>query len=113
MLDLQLLRDDPHRVRQAIRDKAAGDPEVVGRLLEADRERRSSLTVLQGLQQQLNDAARQIGPLMKAGRKDEAAPLLEQTNAVKAEVEQVKEAARAAEELVERLLLEIPNLPHP
>ena len=112
MLDPQLLRDDPERVRQAIRDKHAGDPEVVDRLLEADRQRRAALTVLQSLQQQLNEASRQIGPLMKAGRKDDAAPLLQQTNAVKAEMEDVKEAARAHEEAVEKLLLEIPNVPH-
>jgi seryl-tRNA synthetase len=113
MLDLQLIRDEPDRVRQAIRDKAAGDPAAVDRLLDADRERRATQTALQTLQQQLNEASREIGPLMKAGRKDEAAPLLERTNAVKAEMERVKEAARTADEAVDRLLLEIPNIPHP
>ena len=113
MLDLQLIRDDPDRVRQAIRDKRTGDEAVVDHLLEADRERRAALTVLQSLQQQLNEASREIGPLMKAGRKAEAEPLLQQTNAVKAEIESVKEAARVHEEAVDRLLLEIPNIPHP
>ncbi|HLT47850.1 MAG TPA: hypothetical protein VK002_11525, partial [Rubricoccaceae bacterium] len=112
MLDLQLLRDDPERVRRAIRHKNAGDPAVVDRLLEADRERRAALTALQTLQQQQGEVSRQIGPLMKAGRKDEAAPLLERSNALKAEIQSLQEAARAHEEAVNALLLEIPNVPH-
>jgi seryl-tRNA synthetase len=112
MLDLQLLRDDPERVKEAIRRKNAGDPAVVDRLLEADRERRAALTALQTLQQQQGELTRQIGPLMKAGRKDEAAPLLQQSNQYKVEIQDLQEAARQHEEAVNVLLLEIPNVPH-
>jgi seryl-tRNA synthetase len=50
---------------------------------------------------------------MKAGRREEAAPLMERTAALKTEMEAAKEPAREAEALVEGLLLEIPNIPHP
>jgi seryl-tRNA synthetase len=113
MLDLQLIRDEPERVRQAMRDKGAGDPAVVDRLLEADRGRREALATLQGLQERINEASREIGPLMKAGRRDEAAPLVERTAVLKTEMEAAKEVSRAAESLVDGLLLEIPNVPHP
>ena len=113
MLDLQLIRDEPERVRQAMRDKGAGDPAVVDRLLEADRGRREALAALQALQEKINEASREIGPLMQAGRREEAAPLVERTAALKAEMEAAKEPAREAEALVEGLLLEIPNIPHP
>ncbi|MDX1419072.1 MAG: aminoacyl--tRNA ligase-related protein, partial [Rubricoccaceae bacterium] len=112
MLDLQLLRDDPERVKAAIATKGA-DPALVDRLLDADRERRATLTALQTLQQQQGELGRQIGPLMKAGRKDEAQPLLQQSNGIKAEIQEVQEAARQHEERVQALLLEIPNPPHP
>lgn len=113
MLDLQLLRDDPERVRQALRDKNAGDPALVDRLLDVDRERRATLTALQTLQQQQGEISRQVGPLMKAGRRDEAAPLLGQSNRLKGELQTMQEAARGHEETVEKLMLEIPNIPHP
>ncbi|NNF58828.1 MAG: serine--tRNA ligase, partial [Rhodothermaceae bacterium] len=97
MLDPQFLRDHPDRVRQAIRDKGAGDPALVDQALEADRERRAALTALQTVQQQLNAINQQIGPLMKAGRRDEAQPLLEQSNQFKSELKDLQEAARAQE----------------
>ncbi len=112
MIDPQLLRDDPDRVRQALRDKGASDVSVVDRVLEVDRERRAALTALQTLQQQLNEATRQIGPLMKADKRDEAAPLQEQANQLKTEIKELQEAARAHEEAFERLMLDIPNPPH-
>jgi seryl-tRNA synthetase len=49
---------------------------------------------------------------MKAGRRDEAAPLLEQTAALKAELEAARDPARQAENAVDALMLEIPNIPH-
>ncbi|MFN3597004.1 MAG: serine--tRNA ligase [Rubricoccaceae bacterium] len=113
MLDPQLLRDAPERIRQAIRDKRAGEPALVDRALEADRSRREALTRLQHLQQQQGEVSRQIGPLMKAGRRDEAAPLVERSNALKAELRAAEAEARDAEEAFRRAMLEIPNVPHP
>jgi seryl-tRNA synthetase len=113
MLDIQLIRDEPERIRQAMRDKGAGDPAVVDRLLEADVARRAALATLQSLRERINDASTRIGPLMQAGRRDEAGPLVAQTAALKSELETAKEAVREAERLVDGLLLEIPNVPHP
>lgn len=113
MIDPQFLRDHPDRVRQAIRDKRAGEAALVDRALEADRARREALTHLQQLQQQQGEVSRQIGPLMKAGRRDEAAPLVERSNALKADLKAAEAAARAAEEDFRAAMLEIPNVPHP
>ncbi|MEM6782294.1 MAG: serine--tRNA ligase [Bacteroidota bacterium] len=112
MLDPTFVRTHPDRVRAALRDKRAGDPALVDAFLERDAERRESQTVLQEVQQQLNAASRQIGPLMKAGRREEAAPLLAESNALKAQKKTLEEAARVAEEAQHRLMLELPNLPH-
>ena len=49
---------------------------------------------------------------MRAGRRDEAAPLMERTAALKEELEKAREPAREAEARVHDLLLEIPNIPH-
>ncbi len=112
MLDPQFIRDNPELVRQAILNKKAGETALVDRALEADENRRASLTELQTIQQQLNEATKKIGPLMKEGKRDEAAPLIEQTAQLKEQIKAVEEVARANEEAFNNVLLEIPNIPN-
>ena len=113
MIDLDLLRTDPERVRQAMRDKRLGDPAAVDRALEADTSRRADVTVLNGLQQQQGEVSRQIGPLMAAGKRDEAAPLVAQSNGIKTEIKALEDAVRLHDESLRAALLDIPNVPHP
>ncbi|MCH7638112.1 MAG: serine--tRNA ligase [Bacteroidetes bacterium] len=112
MLDAQFIRDNPGLVRKAIADKNAGEADLVDRALETDQQRRASLTDLQTLQQQLNEAGKQIGPLMKEGKRDEAAPLIEQTTQLKEQLKEVEETVRKREEAFNAVMLEIPNIPH-
>jgi seryl-tRNA synthetase len=49
---------------------------------------------------------------MKAGKRDEAAPLLERSNAIKAEAKEREEAVRQLDETLRTLRLEIPNVIH-
>lgn len=112
MLDLDLLRSDPDRVRDAMRAKRIGDPEAVDRALDADVRRRAALTEQQALQTRQGEVSREIGPLMKAGRRDDAAPLVEESNRLKEQVKALDEAVRAADADLRTALLEIPNVPH-
>ena len=93
-------------------DKRLGDPSLVDRAVELDRQRRASLTSQQSLQEQQGKIGAQIGPLMKAGKRDEAAPLLEQSNRLKAEIAELDEAVRASDAGLREALLAIPNPPH-
>lgn len=112
MLDLDLLRSDPDRVRDAMRAKRIGDPEAVSRALDADARRRAALTEQQTLQTRQGEVSREIGPLMKAGRRDDAAPLVEESNRLKEQVKALDETVRAADADLRSALLEIPNVPH-
>lgn len=112
MLDLQLLRDDPDRVRQAIRDKRTGDPSVVDDVLKIDKRRRAAQTELQEAQTELNASSKQIGQLMGQGKRDEAQALIQRTNALKQRVKELDEEPKRLEDEQRRLLLEIPNIPH-
>ncbi len=113
MLDLQLLRDDPDRVRQAMRDKGAGDPAAVDRVLEVDEQRRAAQTELQEAQTELNALSKTIGQLMGAGNRDQAQAVIGKTGGLKARVKELEDEPKRLEEAQHRLLLEIPNLPHP
>ena len=112
MLDLDLVRTDPARVRAAILAKRTGDGSEVDALLAADARRREAVTRLQDVQEQMNAASREIGDLFKAGRKDEAAARREASARMKEDAKALDAAERDASADVRRLLLEIPNLPH-
>ena len=113
MLDVQTLRDHPDRVRQAMRDKGAGDPEIVDRVLEVDEQRRAAQTELQEAQTELNKSSKQIGQLMGQGKRDEAQALIQRTSELKQRVKELEDEPKRLDEEQRRLMLEIPNLPHP
>ncbi len=112
MLDIQTIRDDPERVRQALRNKGLGDADMVDRVLHFDVERRTALTALQDVQARLNVVSHEIGQLMRQGNKDEAQQRIAETGRLKEQIKEWEEQTRLAETSLEALLLEIPNLPH-
>ena len=112
MLDLQLLRDHPDRVRKAITTKGAGDPDLVDRVLALDRSRREALTKSQEAQTRANTISKEIGELMKSGRRDEAQEIIAESGKLKARVKTLEEDAKQVEAELDALLLELPNVPH-
>jgi len=112
MLDLQFIRDNADRVRSAMSNKGIGDGAIVDELLAADEKRRDLISRTQDTQTRSNTAARAIGELMKEGRKDEAQQAIAESSALKADLKELEEAQKEAQEVVDRLLLEIPNVPH-
>ena len=113
MIDLDLLRTDPERVRAAIRAKKTGDGSEVDALLAADARRRDAVTRAQEAQEGMNAASKRIGELFKAGQKDEAAALRDAAAGLKETVKTLDADEREADADVRRLLYEIPNPPHP
>ncbi len=113
MIDIQILREDPERMRKAIRDKGTGDPARVDELAELDRERRKHLAALQTAQARSNAVSKEIGQYMRSGRAGEAQALIAESNELKTSIRESEEAAAQASERLERGLLEIPNIPHP
>ena len=88
MLDLRFVRENPEIVKQNIRNKFQDRKLVlVDEVLELDKKNREVMREAEDLRANRNKLSKQIGGLMKQGKKDEA-------EAVKAKV------AEAAEELV-------------
>ena len=112
MLDLDTVRSQPDRVREALRAKGEGDPERVDALLDVDKERRALLTELQEAQARSNRVSRQIGQLKREGKDDEAQQRIEETQALKEKISELEEQAREKQTLTQRMLLALPNIPH-
>lgn len=112
MLDLQLIRTEPDRIRQAMDEKGLRNTEVVDQVLQQDIERREVLTALQDAQARSNSVSKEIGLLMRDGNKAEAQARIAETGQLKKLIKEYEDKARAIETSLEQLLLEIPNIPH-
>jgi seryl-tRNA synthetase len=112
MLDIQLIRDEPDRVRQAMRDKRIDNLEVVDAILKQDAARRDTITRLQDAQTRSNTVSKDIGLLMREGKRDEAQERIAETGQLKEQIKTLEDEVRDRDAQLHRLLLEVPNIPH-
>lgn len=113
MLTLKLISEETERVIKGLEKKHfAGAREAIEKVLEYDKLRRESQQKLDSNKQHQNQLSKQIGGLMKDGKKDEA-------EKVKAEVAELKAADKALQEIMDKAqadmtneLLQIPNIPN-
>jgi len=112
VIGLQLIRDDPDAVKAAIARK--GEPtDTVDRLLEADARRRALEAEVNELRAQRNTGSKEIGEMMRDGRRDEAEAHKERMTALAPRIDALTDELTALAEAIERDLLLVPNLPHP
>ena len=112
MLTLKLISEETERVIKGLEKKHFPNArEAVEKVLEYDKIRREAQQKLDTNKQQANQFAKQIGALMKEGKKEEA-------ESAKAQVANLKADGKALEEIMEKAqqdmtneLLEIPNIP--
>ena len=111
MLDINLLRNDPEKVRENIRKKFQEEKlPMVDEVIQMDREYRDAQQQADGLRNKRKTLSKQIGGLLAKGQKDEA-------EAVKAEVaaaaEKLTQLESKEEELkaeIRKRMLVIPNI---
>ncbi|MFA5850813.1 MAG: serine--tRNA ligase [Bacteroidales bacterium] len=112
MLNIKLLREQPEFVKERLAVKNFDATGIIEKVNELDVKKRNSQTELDSLLAEQNSLAKEIGNLMKEGKKAEA-------DAAKVKVSELKERAKIFEtqmqnstaELNEQLVL-LPNLPH-
>lgn len=113
MLDIDDIRSNPQRVREAIRAKGTSEPSLVDTLLEIDDERRAAITERQQAQARQNDLSDEIGRLKREGKDEAAQERIEETTRLKEEIQALDDRVDEAEARQHELLLRIPNVPHP
>ena len=109
MLDAKLIREDPERVRSAMRSRNSSWD--VDAFLQADVRRREVLGELEALQARRNESSKAIGALMKQGAAADAEAAKEQVRAINEQIATLESEQRAAEAAVTDLLATAPNLP--
>jgi seryl-tRNA synthetase len=110
MLDIKFVREHLEEVAQALKNR--GQEISLDEYLQREAERRQLLTRLEELRHERNTLSKEVGPLMKAGKRDEAQPLRDRVTAINDESQNLAAQAEAQDSWVRDFLLNLPNLPH-
>ncbi len=109
MLDIKFIREHPQLVKEGIRKK--GDVDRVDEILELDEKRRNLIQKTEVLKNQRNVVSEQIAKTRKSG--GDTATAIAEMNKVKEEIKAMDDELRMIEESFSKLLLSVPNVPHP
>ncbi|HEY8929989.1 MAG TPA: serine--tRNA ligase [Mucilaginibacter sp.] len=112
MLQVSYIRDNREQVLERLAVKNFKQPELVNEVIGLDDKRRSTQTTLDNTSAEANAAAKQIGELMRTGKKDEADALKVKTGVWKEEIKKLNEQLGSVEEELYQKLVLLPNLPH-
>ncbi|MCX8025564.1 MAG: serine--tRNA ligase [Thermanaerothrix sp.] len=109
MLDLNLIREQPEIVRQALRARQM-DPSPVDEVLALDARRRALLTEVEALKAERNAVSREIGRMKDPAERQAKIEAMRQ---VGERITALDEAVRQVETDLRNLVSTLPNLPAP
>lgn len=112
MLQVSYIRENRENVLERLAVKNFKQPELIDEIIQLDEKRRQTQNQLDNTLAQSNSAAKQIGELMRNGKKEEAEAIKAKTGAWKEEAKQLSEQLNKAEEELQQKLVQLPNLPH-
>jgi seryl-tRNA synthetase len=110
MLDLGFVRGNLELVEEKLRARGADPAALLGDFRALDKNRREAITQSEKLKARRNELSQQVGALKKAGRNDEAAAAMEETRALKENLEELDKSAAALDEELRLALARVPNL---
>lgn len=111
MLDLNYVRENIDKVREALEARRA-DTAALDAFTQADEERRRVIAESDQLNAQRNSSSREIGALMKEGKKEEAEARRKEVGDLKERIAALDELRTQTEARMNDLLSSLPNIPH-
>jgi seryl-tRNA synthetase len=111
MLDLNYVRENLDNVRAAL-DARRADKTALDDFARADEERRRTIAESDRLNAQRNASSREVGGLMKEGRKEEAEARRAEVSGLKDRIAELDQLRSQTEERMRELLSTLPNIPH-
>lgn len=114
MLPINLIREQKDAVVAGLRKKHLKDAEkLIDSVILLDQKRREIQHKTDALSAEANGLAKQIGELMKSGKKDEAETLKGKTAENKTQLKEWQDQLTSLEEEVMAIMVRIPNVPSP
>jgi seryl-tRNA synthetase len=109
MLDLTFIREHPDEVKEALVKLNTDAP--IDEILELDQERRKLLQEVEALRAERNAGSKQIGALMREGRRGEAESLKQHMSQIGERISELDEQLRQVEADLREKELWVPNMP--
>ena len=112
MLPINLIRENKEFVIERLKIKNFQATEILDKILELDTNRRSIQAKSDSLLSDMNRISKEIGSMMKNGKKEEAEAAKEQTYKLKEEIKELSDKLGPLDAELKSLLVLLPNLPH-
>ena len=114
MLDLNYVRENIDKVREALESRHASEESfaLLRSFAEADKDRRGAIAESDRLNSERNKLSQQVGLLMKEGKADEALGVRAQVGDLKERAARAEGTREDAERRMREILISLPNIPH-
>ncbi len=111
MIDINLIRTNPDKVRENIRKKFQDKKlPLVDEVLALDTKRRALIAEGDSLRAARNSLSKQVGMLMKEGKKDEAEKVKAQVTADAARLAEIEKENEETDAALKKAMMSIPNI---
>jgi len=112
MLQVNYIRENREKVLDRLNVRNFKQPELVDQIISIDEDRRQTQTSLDNFSAEANATAKQIGELMRNGKKDEAEVIKSNAASFKESIKILTEKLTDLETNQHNLIVQLPNLPH-
>lgn len=110
MLDIRIIRNDPEKVKAAMKSRNADMDETIDRLLAIDDQRRDLTGQVEKMKAEQNAASKRIPAIKKEG--GDVSELMARMKSIAEQVREIGVELSELEQTQQSLLLNIPNIPH-
>jgi seryl-tRNA synthetase len=112
MLTINLIREKKEFIIERLKVKNFEAENIITTILSLDSSRREIQSKTDMLQAEMNRISKEIGILMKEGRKSEADSAREKTYSIKEEIKTLSDRLLPIESELKEEIIRLPNLPH-
>ena len=114
MIDIKFLRENPEIVKENIRKKFQDEKlPLVDEVIALDLESRKTQTEADELRAKANKIAKQIGGLMKQGKKEEAEQVKQEVAGINRRIAELEPKEAEIREKIKSIMMVIPNIIDP
>ncbi|KFC24491.1 serine--tRNA ligase [Chryseobacterium sp. FH1] len=112
MLQVNFLRENKERVLEGLKKRSFKELDLVDEAIKADDERKRLQFELDSQLSEMNKISKEIGILMKEGKKEEAEVAKSKTSQYKESSKELQSQLAEAEKALITILYQIPNVPY-
>jgi seryl-tRNA synthetase len=112
MLTINLIREKKEFIIERLKVKNFEAEEIISRILLLDSSRREIQSKTDAMQGEMNRISKEIGSLMKQGKRDEAEAAKKKTYSLKEEIKSLADKLIPIDNDLRSEIIRLPNLPH-